>query len=165
MYGEPVPTYLSEFMTGRGRPAESGALDGDGRRSVYLAIRRNFLSPFMLTFDMPIPFSTFGRRNSSNVPAQSLTMLNDPFVVAQAQAWAEQLVAQTDLTPEQKIRFMYQTALSRNASEAEIADGLAFIKTQAQLYNLSAEEALQDVRVWKDLGHALLNLKEFIYLI
>ena len=46
---------------GRGRPA-SGPLDGDGRRSLYLAVRRNFLSPLLLAFDTPIPFSTVGRR-------------------------------------------------------------------------------------------------------
>ena len=31
----------------------------------------------MLAFDMPIPFSTFGNRNVTNVPAQSLTLMND----------------------------------------------------------------------------------------
>src|SRR5262249_55097683 len=61
MYGPRVPIYLRESQEGRGRPA-SGPLDGDGRRSLYLSVRRNFLSPFLLAFDTPSPFSTVGRR-------------------------------------------------------------------------------------------------------
>ena len=78
LYGPSVPIHLTPFLDGRGRP-ESGPLDGAGRRSIYLAVRRNFLSPMMLAFDMPIPFTTIGRRNRSNVPAQSLLLMNDPW--------------------------------------------------------------------------------------
>ena len=63
-----------------------GSLDGEGRRSIYTAVRRNFLSPFMLAFDTPVPFSTMGRRNISNVPAQALILLNDPLVVQLSRA-------------------------------------------------------------------------------
>ena len=72
MYGPSVPVHLTSFMEGRGRPGRSGPLDGDGRRSIYLNVRRNFLDPMFLAFDMPVPFSTMGRRNVSNVPAQAL---------------------------------------------------------------------------------------------
>ncbi|HSH17129.1 MAG TPA: DUF1553 domain-containing protein, partial [Verrucomicrobiae bacterium] len=41
--GPPVPVHLTEFVVGRGRPEQSGPLDGDGRRSIYTAVRRNFL--------------------------------------------------------------------------------------------------------------------------
>src|SRR4029079_8039316 len=68
LYGPSVPVYLTPFMQGRGRPKESRPLDGGGRRSIYVAVRRNFLSPLMLAFDTPIPFTAIGRRNVSNVP-------------------------------------------------------------------------------------------------
>ncbi|MCA9135254.1 MAG: DUF1553 domain-containing protein, partial [Planctomycetales bacterium] len=87
-FGESIPIHLTAFMDGRGRPSHSGPLDGAGRRSIYTAVRRNFLSPFMLTFDTPVPFSTMGRRNVSNVPAQALILLNDPLVVDLANKWA-----------------------------------------------------------------------------
>ncbi len=45
MYGPSVPVHLTSFMEGRGRPGHSGPLDGDGRRSLYLTVRRNFLEP------------------------------------------------------------------------------------------------------------------------
>ena len=59
-FGPPVPIHLTSFMNGRGRPKKSGSLDGDGRRSIYISVRRNFLSPFMLAFDTPTPFSSIG---------------------------------------------------------------------------------------------------------
>ena len=74
MYGPSVPVHLTAFMDGRGRPGHSGPLDGDGRRSLYLAVRRNFLNPMFLAFDSPVPFSCMGRRNVSNVPAQALIL-------------------------------------------------------------------------------------------
>ena len=80
MFGPSVAPYLSPFMDGRGRPEHSGPLDGNGRRSIYLGVRRNFLNPMFLAFDAPVPFSTMGRRNVSNVPAQALTLWNDPLV-------------------------------------------------------------------------------------
>ena len=83
--GPVVEVHLTD-VHGRPRPArsEGGPLDGDGRRSLYTKVRRNFLPPMMLAFDMPIPFSTIGRRSVSNVPAQALILMNDPFVVEQA---------------------------------------------------------------------------------
>ena len=92
MFGPPVNVFLTAFMAGRGRPA-SGPLDGDGRRSIYLGERRNFLSPMMLAFDQPIPFSSMGRRSVSNVPAQALILMNDPFVVDQAKLWASHVLS------------------------------------------------------------------------
>ncbi|HBE69498.1 MAG TPA: hypothetical protein DDW52_15240, partial [Planctomycetaceae bacterium] len=88
MFGPPVPVHLTEFMQGRGRPSKNGPADGHKRRSIYIAVRRNFLSPFMQTFDRPPPFSSMGRRNVSNVPAQSLILLNDPMVHDVANQWA-----------------------------------------------------------------------------
>ena len=92
LYGEPVPVHLTSFMDGRGRPKHSGPIDGDSRRSIYTAVRRNFLSPFMLAFDTPVPFSSMGRRNVSNVPAQALVMLNHPLVSEQTRFWAERAI-------------------------------------------------------------------------
>ena len=85
--GPSVATHLTEHMTGRGRPGASGPLDGDGRRSIYLEVRRNFLSPMLTAFDLPVPATTTGRRSRSNVPAQSLVLMNDPFVHEQSRLW------------------------------------------------------------------------------
>ena len=165
MYGESVPVYLSEFMTGRGRPRTSGPLDGNGRRSLYTSVRRNFLPPMMLVFDMPIPFTTFGRRNTSNVPAQSLTLLNDPFVAEQAERWAGQLVTLKELDAEGRINHMYLTAFARHATDEEIEGALDFLSNQAATYAIASDAWLNDTRPWKDYCHAVFNMKEFVHLI
>ena len=164
MYGEPVPTHLTEFMNGPGRPEESGPLDGSGRRTVYLEVRRNFLSPMMLAFDRPIPFSTFGARNTTNVPAQSLTMLNDPFVAQQARVWADKIVTMDDTDLTQRIQYIYRRALSRDASRDDSADGLAYLETEASRRNLNPAAALNSAELWAAYCHVVFNLKEFLYL-
>lgn len=158
MYGPPVPVYLTDFQQGRGRPA-SGPLDGAGRRSLYIAVRRNFLSPMMLAFDTPIPFSTVGRRTVSNVPAQSLILMNDPFVHQMAELWARRVLSRPGEAKE-RIADMYQSAFGRSPSAAELAGCLEFLDRQAKL----TEARPDDPRVWTDLAHALFNVKEFIFL-
>ncbi|WP_372715586.1 DUF1553 domain-containing protein [Novipirellula sp.] len=154
MYGEPVPIQLTSFMDGRGRPNVNGPIDGDGRRSIYIAVRRNFLSPFMLTFDTPVPFSTMGRRNVSNVPAQSLILMNDPFVVQQARQWAERVIGDFSDSRD-RINWMYESAFARQPSSQEIA--------VAQAY-LAADHGDSELDAWADFAHALINIKEFIFL-
>ena len=155
--GPSVMVHLTPFMDGRGKPS-SGPLDGGGRRSIYTSVRRNFLPPMMLAFDMPIPFTTMGRRNVSNVPAQALILMNDPFVVEQTRVWAKRLASTSD--PAERVRQMYLAAFSRPPADTELKDALAFLTAQSQsLGSTPAEE-----RVWADLGHVLFNVKEFIYL-
>ncbi|MEQ2007629.1 MAG: PSD1 and planctomycete cytochrome C domain-containing protein [Limisphaerales bacterium] len=155
--GPSVMVHLTPFMDGRGKPS-SGPLDGAGRRSIYTSVRRNFLPPMMLAFDMPIPFTTMGRRNVSNVPAQALILMNDPFIVEQTRVWAKRLASVTD--PAERVRQMYLAAFARPPADGELKDALAFITAQSQSLGASPT----DKRVWADLAHVLFNVKEFIYL-
>ena len=162
-FGPPVPIHLTSFMNGRGRPKKSGSLDGDGRRSIYISVRRNFLSPFMLAFDTPTPFSSMGRRNVSNVPAQPLILLNDPLVVELADDWSKQAVKNTPGTDfdaaSKRIEWMYLSAFGRYPTEQETATSIAFLssKTTDKAYDFNDT-------CWSELAHALVNTKEFIFL-
>ncbi|MEQ1851646.1 MAG: DUF1553 domain-containing protein, partial [Chthoniobacteraceae bacterium] len=155
--GPPVPVFLSEFMDGRGKPSRSGPLDGDGRRSIYTAVRRNFLPSMMLAFDTPIPFNSVGRRNVSNVPAQALILMNDPFVAEQAKLWSQRTPANTG--PSERVRQMYLGAFSRPPTPEELADAHTFLAGQRALY--STKDSAE--RAWADFAHVLFNVKEFIY--
>lgn len=157
MYGPGVLPYLTSHLDGRGRPETSGPLDGAGSRSIYINVRRNFLTPMFLAFDFPIPFTTIGRRSTSNVPAQALTLMNNPFVLEQAKNWAKQILAMPDATP-QRVTRMFEAALARPPSDTESADALVFIEQQSQVYGQA-----DDARAWIDLCHVILNVKEFIY--
>jgi Protein of unknown function (DUF1553) len=159
MYGPGVMPYLTPFMAGRGRPGKSGPLDGQGRRTVYLNVRRNFLTPMLLAFDYPIPFSTIGNRSVSNVPAQALTLLNNPFVLQQAAVWGKRILSDNKLSANQRIVRMYELAFGRPPSASELEETLAFVQEQARLYG-----TVDDPRVWTDVGHVLFNVKEFIFI-
>ncbi len=155
LFGPSVPPHLTPFMEGRGKPSHSGPLDGGGRRSLYINIRRNFLPPMLLAFDYPPPATSMGRRNVSNVPAQALTLLNDPFVLGQAHRWAEAVLAAPGLTPEARVDRMYRTAFGRPPTEVERSEALDFLGVEAR----SAE-----VSPWADLAHVFINSKEFLFL-
>jgi hypothetical protein len=161
-FGPSVPVHLTPYMDGRGKPA-SGPLDGNGRRSIYISIRRNFLSPMMLAFDMPIPFNTVGRRNVSNVPSQALIMMNDPLVVEQAAVWAKRALALPNLSPPDRVGQLYEQALGRPAAENELRVAQEFLQQQARELGIAGEGWQSDARVWADLCHVLLNSKEFIF--
>lgn len=156
-FGRSVPIHLTEFMQGRGRPKDSGPLDGNGRRSIYISVRRNFLSPMMLAFDTPNPFSTVGRRTVSNVPAQALILLNDPFVIEQASHWADRILAEPDKTTSQKIDQMYMTAFGRHPTNVEITEAVSFLQSNGNEQKETSREA------WSNLCHVMFNLKEFIF--
>ena len=150
--GPPVALHLTDFMQGRGRPKKSGPLDGNGRRSIYLAVRRNFLAPFMTAFDKPVPASVRGRRTASNVPAQALVMLNDPMVRQLSRRFADRAMRQTSTT-EGRIDWMYQTALSRDPRPAERDALVGYVHAAGS----------SDPAVWREVAHAVVNLKEFLF--
>jgi hypothetical protein len=125
---------------------------------VYLNVRRNFLIPMLLAFDYPIPFSTIGRRSVSNVPAQALALMNNPFVLQQAEVWARRVLAQHS-DAKDRIRAMYLSAFSRPPNPDEEDSALAFLAAQSRQY-----PATEPLPPWADLAHVLFNVKEFIFI-
>jgi hypothetical protein len=121
------------------------------RRSIYVQQRRNNLPALLTTFDAPKPFTTLGRRDVTTVPAQSLTLLNDPGIVKLADTWAQK-TAREGGTLDAKIGRMFSTALGRSATPEETARARDFLAGSAAPENLAP------------LAHAIFNLKEFIYL-
>jgi cytochrome c553 len=156
-YGKPVPIHLDGFQDGRGRPGD-GPIDGAGRRSLYLSVRRNFLSSMLLAFDFPQPFTAIGRRSVSNVPAQALILRNNPFVHDQAAFWAKRIAA--DGKPvDERIDAMFRAAYARPATADEVAGAKQLLQDVAAMKSLDAGNP----EVWKELAHALFQAKEFIF--
>jgi cytochrome c553 len=158
MEGPGVDPYLTDFMPPIGRPPSSGPIDGAGRRSVYLKVRRNFLSPLLLAFDYPLPQTTIGRRNTSNVPAQALSMLNDQFILDQCHHWATHLVNDVP-TIEERIARAYLEAFGRPVRTDEMDRLKAFIDLEGTISDRD-----QEIRVWTTVCHSLVNAKEFIFI-
>ena len=113
------------------------------RRSVYMRVIRNSLDPFLRAFDFPEPFSTTGRRDVTNVPAQSLTLMNDPISERLARQWVDQVFSQPDSSTESRIRQMFMTAFSRTVSADEVARAkqyLADVTTRGNVQRKSFDE-------------------------
>jgi len=160
--GPSVEVFLTDFQEGRGRPSP-GPLDGAGRRSLYTRVRRNFLPGFLVAFDMPVPFQAMGRRNVTNVPAQALTLMNDPFVREQSLLWARRTLAEPELTAEARIERMYREAFARAPRPEEREAVLGFLAEQARLHGSDFAADPRHEAAWADLAHALVNAKEFIF--
>jgi hypothetical protein len=98
------------------------------RRSVYVRVTRNQLDPFLRAFDFPEPFSATGRRDVTNVPAQSLTLMNDERVGSLASIWAVKLLADKQLkTDEGRLQSMFVAAFGRPAQTTEISRALTHL--------------------------------------
>ena len=145
-----------------------GPLDGDGRRSIYLSITRMGPPKLLQLFNLPDPSVTRGRRDSTNVPAQALGLLNHPFVHQQAEVNARRLLneAGPDIAFEPLLERLFLDLFSRSPSDIERGEYADFFKQLATAHGLASnEEALKSTDVWKDLIHTLYNLKEFTYVL
>jgi Protein of unknown function (DUF1553) len=101
------------------------------------------------------------------VPQQSLFMMNSPFVMDAAKSLVnrEQIADESD--PQRKIQLLYQTVLDRNASDDEMAMGLAFIESQAGASNVAKaqakSEAVSTFDAWDKYAQVLLETNEFVF--
>jgi len=102
------------------------------RRSVYLRVKRNDLDPFLSVFDAPAPASAVGKRDVTSVPGQSLTLLNDPFVIGLAEHWAERMRSDPGLgDTARRVGHMFQEALGRKPAAAESKRARKFLSASA----------------------------------
>ncbi len=159
MYGPGINVYFVNKTEGGG---PKGPLDGDRRRSIYQRIRRNAANPFLEVFDAPRPSTTRGRRDVTNVPAQSLTMLNDAFVIDHSAKWAA-LLNTDGATSEQRVRRMFEVAFSREPDAGELQASLDYLTELAAEHGIAVADVSGSVAVWQDFAQSLFCLKEFIY--
>ena len=158
LYGRPIfPPRTSQDDQKR---LYTGPLDGNGRRSLYQQMSIMDPPKFLVGFNLPDLRLPTGRRDSTNVPAQALILLNDPFVKHMASYWGKQLVTLPHAKQEERIRHMFLTAFVREPSEAELKRWTAAL---ADLRTPGSPDLLKDETAWAQLGHAMFNAKEFLY--
>ncbi len=158
--GPSIPPHVSPNATAV-KPIhipKSGPVDGDRRRSVYVLVRRNFVTPFLKSFDFPDQGSSVGRRNSTVVPSQALARLNSPLVHLQARRWGE-AIRRGDGEVRDRITNMFLAAIGRPPKAEELATLVAFLAEQR-----AVRPDVDEASRWADVGHVLFNLNEFIFL-
>ena len=99
------------------------------RRSIYVQVIRNQLDPFLTAFDMPVPSAPRGRRDATNVPAQSLALLNDPVIQGWAADWAARVTVEPD--DEARLQRLFREALGRAPRADERSASRRFLAEQA----------------------------------
>ncbi|MBI85188.1 MAG: hypothetical protein CMJ81_18490, partial [Planctomycetaceae bacterium] len=134
------------------------------RRSIYLLARRAYNLSMLAVFDQPLISTTCARRDTSAVPLQSLTMLNDEFVTEHAGYFAQRLLARKKTDVPAKITAAFQITLSRSPNQNEVAACQRQLASQLKLYQdagLSTGESKE--RALAAFCHTLLNTSEFLY--
>jgi hypothetical protein len=120
------------------------------KRTLYSYIDREKLHEIYRVFDFPSPDITAPERARTTVPQQALFLLNNPFVIAQAEAACNRAGTEDkSLNVTATIRRLYQSILSRNPDSEEVRLASRFV---------------QQGESWTDLAQTLMLSNEFLFL-
>jgi len=134
-------------------------------RSVYLPMLRGLAPRSLAVFDFAEQGMVTGSRDSTTVAPQALYLLNDPFAVAQSQAFAQRLLGGAEANDAERIDGAYRLALCRPATAAEIDRGSRFL---AEYAAAAREQGLLEPdatsAAWASYCQALFASAEFRFL-
>lgn len=126
-------------------------------RSVYIPIfREEGRNALLDAFDFANPSFTVGRRIPGVRPTQSLYLMNNEWIMDQAELAAQRLLNDLQDAPlQEKIHHLYLRTLSRAPSESEMHIALDYLNLTADQNHSSA---------WAGLVHSLFSCVDFRYL-
>ena len=73
------------------------------------------------------------------------------------------MLEKEEQTPEQRINEIYLAIFSRTPSAKELTEAIEFLNQQGEIYGVATLDRLKDEKVWTDLCHVMLNVKEFVF--
>lgn len=131
------------------------------RRAIYTFVKRAFMYPSFLTFDMETREISHERRLPTNTPLQALVTLNDPVYHEAAQALGKLMLAeQIKASDAQAIEYGFKRVVSRQPKSQELTRLIAAIgqidediQDSGELTGNQATESK-----WTAMASILLNL-------
>ena len=137
------------------------------RRSLYTFSKRTAPFAAYLTFDGPTGESCLARREISNTPLQSLTLLNDTMFLEAARALAESTLLNHQSNP--VASKIFQRVLSREPTESELIDLTNFYEAQLARLKKNELDAQKisgkpdpELAAWTLTARVILNLDEAV---
>ncbi|MBI4604381.1 MAG: PSD1 domain-containing protein [Planctomycetes bacterium] len=140
------------------------------RRSLYVLARRNYHLSFLAAFDQPVVATSCAARAASTVVSQALTLLNDAFVIEEAERFARRVAAETAETAkrgraaEARIARAFEVALGRPPAETEVAlCAEALARHAARYAEAGAAPAEASLRALAHVCQDLFNTSELLH--
>ncbi|WP_406693919.1 PSD1 and planctomycete cytochrome C domain-containing protein [Singulisphaera sp. Ch08] len=150
MYGPPVPVAIDEAgqvivgldnRDGAGRPVSKRASIGneEWRRSLYIQVRRSLPLGLLETFDAPPMAPNCEQRASSTVAPQSLMMMNNDFVVQQAETFATRVALEAGDDPKAQVQLAWRLALALDPDPEAVESAVRFLASQQEDFAATRE--------------------------
>ncbi|HAD59934.1 MAG TPA: hypothetical protein DCG12_11875 [Planctomycetaceae bacterium] len=127
------------------------------KRSVFLPVVRSNTYRFFSLFDFPNANTSVGRRGTTTIPTQALLMMNDPFVMDQAQHLAKRVLSSSD--KETMVRNTWLRLFSRAPTKKESKEAALFLRKYS---NTIGSENTEE-QAFIALCHSLILSSEFIH--
>lgn len=96
-------------------------------RSVYLPVVRGVLPEMFPLFDFASPERSVAQRDESTVPAQSLFLMNSPWIIEQSRHAATRLSGEPSLDDAGRVTWIYQRAFARSPTPEELTRSLRYL--------------------------------------
>ena len=117
------------------------------RRSIYRFVVRTTPDQFMATLDCPNAANLTPVRSITTTALQALAMMNNEFILRQAEYLAQRVASEAPASMEEKVHRAFQLALGRKASPTEVAAAVPLLEQHGL----------------PQLCRAMLNANEFVY--
>jgi hypothetical protein len=153
------PAGLWQEVVGGGGGSSFGYEIDEGekqyRRSLYTFWKRTVPPPGMMTFDAVTRDFCMVSRETTSTPLQALVMMNSPQVIEGARNLAY-LAIESQEGLENRIRFMYKAATSRQPQADQISALAAYFNDEKQQFELLPENAVTFLNIGDSEQKALL---------
>jgi mono/diheme cytochrome c family protein len=130
--------------------------DEEFRRSIYVQVRRTMPLGVLEPFDMPQMTPNCEQRNASTNAPQSLLLMNNPFVVQQAELLAGRLRDTAGSDVAAQVRLAWRLVFGRHPSDSDLQTGIGFLT----LLDATPE---QQAAALNHFCQALLSSNGFLY--